>query len=328
VTRMNLQRRRFLRLMTSAALFPALWRVARAQSYPARPVRIIVGFPAGGPNDFHARLIGHWLSERLGQEFLVENRAGASGVIAMEAFVRAPADGYTLLLISSPDAINATLYKNLPFNFVRDIEPVAGIIRNQFVLVVNPLFSPKSVPQFLAYLRTYPGKVNMASAGEGTPQHLAGELLRILTGLKFLIVPYSGEAPALSDLIGGHVQVMFATITSSLDYIRAGKLYALAATSTMRSDALPGTPIMSDFVPGYDITGWAGIGAPRGTPPEIVKVLNQAINAGLASPAIRARYSSMGAATFAGSSAAFRRFIAEDVQKWATVIRLAKIERK
>jgi tripartite-type tricarboxylate transporter receptor subunit TctC len=325
---MKLPRRQFLHLATGAAALPIVSRVASAQSYPTRPVHIIVGFPPGGPNDFHARLMGRWLSERLGEPFVIENRPGAGGNTATEAVVRAPADGYTLLLASSPDAINATLYDKLTFNFLRDIAPVAGIIRSRLVMEVNPSFPAKTVPALIAYAKANPGKINMASAGNGTPQHVAGELFKMMTGVNMLHVPYRGEAPALTDLISGQVQVMFVTLTASIGYIRAGKLYPLAVTTVTRSEALPDVPTVDELVPGYEVSTWAGIGAPSGTPPEVIERLNREINAGLASPGIKARYGDMGVTPFPASPADFGKFIAEDTEKWAKVVKFsgAKME--
>ena len=322
---MELPRRQFFHLAASAAALPAFTRIASAQTYPTRPVRIIVGFPAGGPTDFHARLMGQWLSDRLGQQFVVENRPGAGGNTGTEAVVRAPPDGYTLLLATVTDAINATLYDNLTFNFLRDIVPVAGIIRNCLVVEVNPSFPVKTIPELIAYAKANPGKINVASAGNGSPHHVAGELFKMMTGVSMTHVPYRGEAPAMNDLIGGQVQVMFGTVTTSLPHIRAGELRALAVTSTMRSEALPDVPTVNDFVPGYEVSTWVGIGAPRGTPPDIVERLNQEINAGLESASIKARYADQGATTFAGSAAEFGKFMAEETEKWAKVIRAANI---
>jgi tripartite-type tricarboxylate transporter receptor subunit TctC len=288
-------------------------------------VHIIVGFPAGGPNDFHARLIGQWLSDRLGQQFVVENRPGAGGNTGTEAVVRAPPDGYPLLLASSPDAINATLYDNLAFNFLRDIVPVGGIIRNRLVVEVHPSFSVQTIPELIAYAKANPGKINMASAGNGSPQHVAGELFKMMTGVSMTHVPYRGEAPAMTDLIGGQVQLMFGTVTTSLPHIRAGELRALAVTSTMRWETMPDLPTVNDFVPGYEVSAWAGIGAPRGTPPDVIERLNQEINAGLESASIKARYADMGATRFVASPVEFGKFMAEDTQKWAKVIRAANI---
>ena len=318
-------RRQFLRLAAGAAALPAVSRIARAQAYPTRPVRIIVGFPPGGPTDFHARLMGQWLSEQLGQQFIIENRPGAGGNTGTEAVVRAPPDGYTLLLASSLDAINATLYDRLPFNFLRDIAPVAGIIRNQLVVEVNPTFPVKTIPELISYAKANPGKVNMASPGNGIPQHIAGELFKMMTGVSMVHVPYRGEAPALTNLISGQVQVMLGTVTASLAYIRAGKLRALAVSTGTRSEALPDVPSVADFVPGYEASTWAGIGAPKGAPAELIERLNREINAGLQSPGIKARYADLGATAFAGSPADFGKFIAEDTEKWAKVIKFANI---
>jgi tripartite-type tricarboxylate transporter receptor subunit TctC len=325
---MKLHRRTLLRLVAGAAALTVVSRTARTETYPSRPVRIIVGFPAGGPNDFHARLMDQWLSEQLGQQFVVENRPGAGGNTGTEAVAHAPPDGYTLLLASSPDAINATLYDRLPFNFLRDIAPVAGIIRNRLVVEVNPSFPVKTIPELISYAKANSGKVDMASAGNGTPQHVAGELFKMMTGVSMLHVPYRGEAPALTDLISGQVQVMFGTVTASLAYIRAGKLRALAVTTATRSEALPDVPPVGDFVPGYEVSTWAGIGAPRGTPSEVIERLNRAINAGLQSPVIKARYADLGATAFAGSPADFGNFMAEDTEKWAKVIKFAGIKAK
>jgi tripartite-type tricarboxylate transporter receptor subunit TctC len=323
---MKLRRRQFLRLAASAAALPALPHIAGAQTYPTRPVRIIVGFPAGGSTDFHARLMGQWLSDRLGQRFIVENRPGAGGNTGTEAVVRASPDGYTLLLVTVTDAINATLYDNLTFNFLRDIALVAGIIRNRLVVAVNPSFPVKTIPELIAYAKANPAKINMASAGNGTPIHVAGELFKMMAGVSMVHVPYRGEAPALTDLIAGQVQVMFGTVTASLPYIRVGELRALAVTSTTRSEALPDVPTVNDFVPGYEVNTWAGIGAPRGTPPDVIERLNRAVNAGLESAGIKARYADMGATSFAGSPAEFEKFVTEDTEKWAKVIRTANIK--
>jgi tripartite-type tricarboxylate transporter receptor subunit TctC len=322
----KLPRRQFLHLVASAAALPTVSRIALAQAYSARPVRIIVGFPPGGPNDFHARLMGQWLSERLGQPFLVENRPGAGGNTGTEAVVRAAPDGYTLLLASSPDAINAVLYDKLTFNFLRDIAPIAGIIRNRLVVEVNPSFPANAIPEFIAHARANPGKINMASAGNGTPQHVAGELFKMITGVSMVHVPYRGEAAALTDLISGQMQVLFGTVTASLPYLRTGKLRALAVTSATRSEALPDVPTVGDFVPGYEVSTWAGIGAPRGTPREVIERLNREINAGLESPSIKARYADIGATAFAGSPADFGKFMAEDTEKWANVVKFAGLK--
>ena len=320
---MKLPRRRFLHLAAGAVALPGVSPIARAQAYPSRPVRIIVGFPPGGPNDLHARLIGQWLSERLGQPFVVENRPGAGGNTGTEAVVRAPADGYTLLLASSPDAINATLYDKLNFNFLRDIAPVAGLIRNRLVMEVNPSFAARTVPEFLTYAKTNPGKVNMASAGNGTPQHVAGELFKMMTAVSMLHVPYRGEAAALTDLISGQVQVIFGTLTGTIGYIKGGQLRALAVTTATRSEVLPDVPTVGDFVPGYEVTTWAGIGAPKGTPSEVIVRLNREINAGLASAGIKTRYADLGGTAFSSSPSDFGKFIVEDTEKWAKVIKFS-----
>src|SRR5271169_6253568 len=291
---MKLPRRKFLQLAASATALPAVSRIARAQTYPTRPVHLIVGFAAGGPNDISARLMGQWLSERLRQPFIVENRPGAGGNVATEFVVQAPADGYTLLLVPAPAAINATLYDNLNFNFIRDIAPVAGILRVPEVMVVNPSVPAKSVPEFIAYAKANPGKINMASAGNGSVPHVAGELFKFMTGLDLVKVGYRGGGPALIDLMGGQVQVMFEPTLSTISYIRAGKLRALAVTSATRSPALPDVPTVSEFIPGYEATAWFGIGAPKDTPPEIIGKLNTEVNAGLADPKITERLADLG----------------------------------
>jgi tripartite-type tricarboxylate transporter receptor subunit TctC len=319
-------RRQFLHLTAGAAALPALPRIARAQTYPSRPVRIIVGFAAGSGSDILARLIGQWLSERLGQPFVVENRPGAGGNIGTEAAMRAPADGYTVLVANAANAINATLYDKLNFNFSRDIVPVAGIMRVPFALEVNLSVPVKTVPKFIAYAKANPSKISMASPGNGTPLHVAGELFNMMTGTHMVHVPYRGDAPALTDLLGGQVQVMFASVLASTEYIRAGKLRALAVTSTTRSEALPDTPTVGEFVPGYEASGWFGIGAPRNTPAEIVDRLNKEINAGLADPKLRARLHDLGGMVLAGSPADFGKLIAEETEKWAKVIKFAGIK--
>ena len=323
---MKLPRRQFLHLAAGAAALPAVSRFARAQGYPSRPVRIVVGFPAGGGSDITARLMGQWLSERLGQPFVVENRPGAATNIATEAVVRAPADGYTLLLFGSSSAINATFYDKLPFNLIRDISPVAGINRVPYVIVVNPSVPAKSVPEFVTYAKANPGKINMASSGNGSVQHVSGELFKIMTGISLVHVPYRGAAPALTDLISGQVQVMFDAVSSSIEYIRAGKLRALAMTTATRSDALPDLPTISDFVPGYETSSWSGIGAPKNTPVEIVDKLNKEINAALADPKVKARLADLGSVPMPLSSADFGNLISESVEKWGKVIRTANIK--
>ncbi len=291
---MTLPRRRFLHLAAGAAALPAMSRVAKAQSYPTKPVLIIVGFAAGGPNDISARLIAQWLSERLGQQFLVENRPGAGSNIATEAVVRASPDGYTLLLVAAPAAINATLYDKLNFNFLRDIVPIAGITRVPEVLVVNPSLPASTVPEFIAYAKANPGKINMASAGNGSVPHIAGELFKFMAGINLVRVGYRGGGPALIDLIGGQVQAMFEPTLSTLPYIRSGKLRALAVTSATRSAALPNVPTVGEFVQGYEATAWFGLGAPKNTPSEIVDKLSREISAGLADPKIKDQLAALG----------------------------------
>jgi tripartite-type tricarboxylate transporter receptor subunit TctC len=323
---MKLPRRQFLHLAAGAAALPAVSRIARAQAYPSRPVRIIVGAPAGGPQDILARLIGQWLSERLGQQFITENRAGAGSNIAAEAVVRAPPDGYTLHLSASPNAINATLYDNLKFNFVRDIAPVAGIIRVPNVMEVNPAVPVKSVPEFIAYAKDNPGKINVGSGGNGTPAHVSGELFKMMTGIAMVHVPYRGSAPMLTDLLGGQVQVGFEPMPGTIEHIRAGKLRPLAVTTAIRSEALPNIPTVADFVPGYEASAFFGIGAPKNTPTEIVEKLNKEINAALADPTIKARLAELGGTVLAGSPDNFGKLIAEETEKWAKVIWTANIK--
>ena len=323
---MKLPRRKFLRLAAGAAALPAVSHIAWAQTYPTRPVRLVVGFPPGGGTDITARLIGQWLSERLGQQLVIENRPGAGSNLATEGVVRAAADGYTLLLISAAHAINATLYDRLNYNFLRDIAPVAGVIRVPNVLEVNPSLPPKGVPDFIAYAKANPGKANYASGGNGTAQHLAGELFKIMTGVDMVHVPYRGDAPALTDLIGGQVQVMFGNMPSSIEHIRAGKLRPLAVTTAARSEALPDLPPVGDFVPGYEASTWQGLGAPGNTPAEIVEKLNKEINAALSDPKIKARLADLGGTVLSGSPADFGRLIADETEKWGRVIRAANIK--
>ena len=323
---MNLPRREFLRLSAAATALPAATRLARAETYPARPVHIIVGFAAGGPNDISARLIGQWLSERLGQQFVVENRPGAGGNVATELVVRAPADGYTLLLVPAPAAINATLYDNLNFNFIRDIAPVAGILRVPEVMVVNPAVPANTVPEFIAYAKANPGKINMVSAGNGTVPHVAGELFKFMTGVDLVRVGYRGGGPALVDLMGGQVQIMFEPTLSTIGYIKAGKLRALAVTSATRSAALPDVPTVGEFVPGYEATAWFGLGAPKGTPGEIVDKLNAEVNAGLVDAKIKERLADLGGEPMPMSPAEFAKFIADETEKWGKVVRAAGIK--
>jgi len=323
---MKLPRRRFLHLAAGAVALPAVSRVASAQAYPTRPVHIIVGFAAGGPNDISARLMGQCLSERLGQQFVIENRSGAGGNVATELVVRAPADGYMLLLVPAPAAINATLYDNLNFNFIRDIAPVAGIVRVPEVMVVNPSVPANTVPEFIAYAKANPGKINMASAGNGSVPHVAGELFKFMAGVDLVRVGYRGGGPALIDLLGGQVQVMFEPTLSTISYIRAGKLRALAVTSATRSPALPDIPTVGEFVPGYEATAWFGIGAPKNTPSEIVDKLNKEVNAGLADPKIKERLADLGGVPMPMTSAEFAKLITEETEKWAKVIRSANIK--
>jgi tripartite-type tricarboxylate transporter receptor subunit TctC len=317
-------RRKFLHLAAGAAALPAVSRMARAQAYPTRAVRLIVPFPAGGGNDIIARLIGQTLSERLGQPFVIENRPGAGSNIATEAVVKSSPDGYTLLFFDSSSATNATLYEKLNFNFIRDIAPVAGIFRVPLVMLVNPLVPAKTVPEFIAYAKANPGKLNMASPGSGTVTHVAGELFKVMTGVNMVHVPYRGGAPALTDLMGGQVQVYFGG--SSIEYIRAGKLRALAVTTATRSDALPDIPTVGEFVPGFEASAWFGVGAPKSTPADIIDKLNKEINAGLTDPKIMERLADLGGTALAGAPADFGKLIAEDTEKWAKVIRAANIK--
>ena len=321
-----LGRRNFLRLAAGAAALPAVSRFAWAQTYPTRPVRIIVGFAPAGAGDIVARLMGQWLSERLGQPFVVENRPGANGNIAAQAGVRAPADGYTLLMVSSANAANAALYDKLSFNFLRDIAPVAGIIRTPYVMAVNPTVPAETIPEFIAYAKANPGKISMASVGVGSGTHLAGEWFKMMTGVNLVHVPYRGGGPAFNDLLGGQVQVMFPTTVGSIGYIRAGRLRALAVTTATRSEALPDIPTVGEFLPGYEASASYGIGAPKNTPAEIVDKLNEAINAGLADPTIKARLADLGGVPMPMSPAEFGKLIADETEKWAKVIRAANIK--
>jgi tripartite-type tricarboxylate transporter receptor subunit TctC len=323
---MKLPRRKFLHLPVGGAALLAMPRIARAQAYPSRPVRIIVGFAAGGAADITARLMGQWLSERLGQPFIVENRPGAATNIAAEAVVKSAPDGYTLLVFGSSSTINVTLYHKLPFNLVRDIAPVAGTNRVPFVMEVNPSVPAKSVPEFIAYAKANPGKLTMASGGTGSATHVSGELFKMMTGVDMLHVPYRGGAPALTDLIGGQLHIMFDAMTSSIEYIRAGKLRALAVTTATRSEALPELPTVSDFVPGYEASNVGGFGAPKNTPTEIIDRLNKEINAALADPKIKARLADLGAVPMPMSAADFGKLIAEETEKWGKVIRATGIK--
>ena len=324
---LTLPRRQFLYLVAAgAAALPAASRVAWAQTYPSQPVRVIVGFAAGGPNDILARLIGQWLSERLGQPFVIENRLGAGSNIATEAVVRAPPDGYTLLLVGSPNAINATLYDKLNFNFVRDIAPVASFIRGALVMVVHPSVPAQTVPEFVAYAKANPGKLSYGSGGVGGITHITPELFKMMTGVNMVHVPYRGVAPALTDLLGGQVQVLFTNPAQTIEYIRAGKLRALAITTATRSEALPDIPTVDEFVPGYEASSIFGFGAPKNTPAEIIDKLNKEINAGLADPKIKARLADLDGTVLVGSPADFGKLIAEETEKWAKVIRTANIK--
>jgi tripartite-type tricarboxylate transporter receptor subunit TctC len=323
---MKLPRRTFLEVAAGAAALPAVSRIARAQAYPARPVRIVVGFAAGGTTDILARLMAQSLSERLGQQFVIENRPGAGSNIGTEAVVRAPADGYTLLLANAVNAINATLYDKLNYNFIRDTASVASIVRQPQILTVNPSLPARTVPEFIAYAKANPGKINMASPGIGTVPHIGGELFKAMAGINMLHVPYRGGAPALTDLIGGQVQVMFSGPIELVEHIKAGKLRALAVSTTTRWDVLPDLPTIGDFVPGYDATNWFGICAPKNTPPEIINRLNKEINAGLDDPKLRARLADLGGTALPGSPADFGKLIAEETEKWAKVIRAANIK--
>jgi tripartite-type tricarboxylate transporter receptor subunit TctC len=323
---MNLQRREFLRLTVGAAAIPALARYAMAQSYPARPVHVIVGFPPGGAADTLARLLGQWLSERLGQPFIIENRPGAAGNIATEAAVKAAADGYTLLLVVANNAVNATLYDKLNFNFIRDIAPVASIARVPGSLDVNPSVPVRTVPEFIAYAKANPGKLNMGSSGVGSPQHVSGELFKMMTGVDLVHVPYRGGALAVADLLAGQVQVVFDVLPESIGHIKAGKLRSLAVTTATRSEALPDVPTMSDFVPGFETSAWFGIGAPRNTPTAIIDKLNIEINAVLAAPKLETRFADLGATVAPGSSSDFGKLVADETEKWAKVIKFSGLK--
>jgi tripartite-type tricarboxylate transporter receptor subunit TctC len=316
-------RRQFLHLAAGAAALPAVPHIARAQAYPARPVRLIVGFPAGGANDTLARLMGHWLSERLGQQFVIENRPGAGGNIGTEAVVRAPADGYTLLQVGPTNTINATLYDKLNFDFIRDIMPVASISRETNVMVVHPSFAVKTVPEFIAYAKANPGKINMASASNGSSGHMSGELFKMMASVNLVHVPYRGGAPALTDLLGGQVQVFFGNMPSSIEYIRAGKLRVLAVTMATRSDVLPDIPTVGEFLSGYEASAMLGVGVPKNTPIEIVDKLNQEINAALADPKMKSRLTDLGSTVLPGSPADFGKLIADETVKWAKVVKFS-----
>ena len=323
---MKLPRREFLHLAAGAAALPAVSRIAWAQAYPSRPVRLIVGFAPGGTTDITARLIGQWLSERLGQQFLIENRTGAATNIATEAVVRAPADGYTLLLVTASNAINATLYDKLGFNFIRDIAPVAGIIRYPLVMQVNPSFPAKTVPEFISHAKSNPGKVSYGSGGIGTSIHVASELFKMMAGIDMIHVPYRGGAPAMTDLMGGQIQVVFNPVPESMEHIKAGKLRPLAVTGATRSEALPDVPTVGDFVPGYEATSLFGVGAPKATPVGIIDRLNREINAALEDPKLKTRLLELGGTLLPGSPADFSRLVADDTEKWGKVVRAVNIK--
>ena len=323
---MKLPRREFLYLAAGAAALPAVSRIALAQAYPVRPVRVVAPFAAGGPADILARLIGQWLSERLGQPFVIENRPGAGGNVGTEVVVRASPDGYMLLLIGSFNAINATLYDKLNFNFIRDIAPVAAIVRQPLVMAVHPSVPAKTVPEFIAHAKANPGKINMASGGIGSTPHVAGELFQMMTGVRMIHVPYRGAGLALVDLLAGQVQVYFVQIVASIKYIRTGQLRPLAVTTATRSEALPDIPTVDEFVPGYEASAWQGIGAPKNTPAEIIDRLNKEINAGLADPKLKTRLADLGGTVLVGSPAEFEKFIGDETEKWAKVIRAAGIK--
>ena len=323
---MNLRRRGFLRLAMTVTALPAISRLAFAETYPSHPVRIVVGFAAGSTTDTLARLIGQWLSQRFGQQFVIENRPGAGGNVGAEAVVRSTPDGYTLLMVPPAVAANAALYPNLNFNFIRDTDPVAGVVRVPNVVEVNPSVPVKSIPELIAYAKANPGKLSFASAGIGTASHLAGQLFNKMAGVNLQHIPYRGDGPAMADLVAGNVQVGFATMTSSIGFIRAGKLRPLAVTTAARSAALPDVPTVAEFVPGFEASSWFGVAAPKGTPADIVDSLNQQINAGLAAPAIKDRIADMGGMSLAGSPADFGKLIAEETDKWGKVIREAGIK--
>jgi tripartite-type tricarboxylate transporter receptor subunit TctC len=319
-------RRQFLHLAAGAIALPAVSRIARAQAYPSRPVRILVGFAAGGAADIVARLIAQWLSARFGQQFIVENRVGASGNIAAEAAASAPPDGYTLVLVGTPHAVNATLYQKPTFSFIRDVAPIAGLVRVPNIMSVNPSFSATTVPEFITYAKTSPGKVNFGSGGNGTSPHMAAELFKMLAGIEMVHLAYRGEAPALTDLLGGQLQVVFGTMPASVGYVKAGRLRALAVTTAARSQVLPELPAVGEFMPGYESSLWLGIGAPRDTPVEIVNRLNSEINAALTDPKMKERFAGLSGSILPGAPADFGKLIAEETKKLGKVIRFANIK--
>ena len=323
---MEFRRRTIMHLAAGAAGASAISRVAWAQAYPARPVRIVVGFPAGGATDIQARLMGEWLTERLGQQFIVENKPGASGNIGTETVAKAPADGYTLLQVVTPHAINAALYSNLSFDFMRDIVPVIHVARLAYVVVVNPSVPVKTLPELIAYAKANPGKINYGSAGQGTPQNISCELFKMMTGLNLVHVPYKGGAPAVADLVSGHVQVVFAPVSEAIQQIKAGKLRPLAVTTATRLDVFPDIPPVGDFVPGYEASGFAGIGVPKNTPAEVIDLLNKQINAGLTDSKIKARIVDLGGTVVGGTPAEFGTILADATEKWGKVIKFAGVK--
>jgi tripartite-type tricarboxylate transporter receptor subunit TctC len=322
----NFSRRKFVNLAVGAAALPALSRGAGAQAYPSRTARIVVGFPAGGATDIMARLMGEWLTQRLGQQFIVENKPGASGNIGTDTVAKAPADGYTLLQVVTPNAINSALYSNLPFDFMRDIAPVICLARLAYVVVVNPSVPATTLPELIAYAKANPGKINYGSAGSGTPQNISCEMFKMMAGVNVVHVAYRGGAPAVNDLISGHVQLIFAPVSEAIQHIKAGKLRALAVTTAARLDVFPDLPTVGDFLPGYEASGFAGIGVPRGTPAEIIDKLNKELNAGLADPKIKGRIEELGGTVLGGSPADFAKIISEATEKWAKVIKFAGIK--
>jgi tripartite-type tricarboxylate transporter receptor subunit TctC len=323
---MKLSRRHVLRLAAGAAALPAVPRVANAQAYPSRPVHVLVGFAAGGPNDTTARLTGQWLSDRMGQQFVIENRPGAGGNIATEAVVRAAPDGYTLLLVSSANAVNDTLYEKLSFNFNRDIAPVASIMSVPNVMVVNPSVPARTVPEFIAYAKANAGRINMATAGNGSTTHVSGELFKQMAKVDLVVVAYRGGAPALIDLIAGQCQVMFEPTVSTIEYIKAGKLRALAVTTASRSDQLPDVPAMNEFLPGYEASQWYGVGAPKGTPADVIARLNQEVNGALRDPKLESRLTGLGGIPTPMTTAEFGKLIANETEKWGNVVRAGNIK--
>ncbi len=324
---MKFPRRTFMHLAAGAAALPAVPHGAWAQAYPSRqPVRIVVGFPPGGATDIMARLMGDWLTERLGQQFLVENKPGASGNIGIEIVAKAPADGYTLLTVVTPVAINPALFSNLPFDFMRDIAPVIYLARLAYVVVVNPSVPATTLPEFIAYAKANPGKINYGSAGAGTPQNITCELFKMMSGVNLVHVPSKGGAPAVADLVAGHVQVIFAPVSEAIPHIKAGKLRALAVTPAKRLDVFPDVPSVGEFLPGYEATGFAGIGAPKATPAAIIDMLNKELNAGLANPKIKARIEELGGTVVGGTPAEFGKIISDATEKWAKVIKFAGIK--